>query len=376
MKSEQKKASVSSILNDEIDYMVLVKKLWAERKIVFKYVIIGMVLGLVVAFSSPKEYTVKTTLLPQSESDNNMGGISSLAAMAGFDIDLSDPGCEISPILYPQIIESEPFLLDLMNSKFTFPKVDRPVSLFDYYTKIEKPGLIGLIMKYTIGLPGEIRKVLKGKSKVSASTSDGLIHLTEDQDAIGNLLKNNITLSLNKKEGYLTLTCIFPDALLSAQIATRSQDLLKKAITEYKTKRAKEQLHFFEQRYAEKKKDYEKAQEKLAWNKDRNQFLSTAMAGTGQERLEGEYQIAYSVYSELAKQLENAQIKVKKETPAFVVIKPVVVPLQPTAPKKASILFIFTLLGGVTGVGFAFGKNYIRFFKKKSENDNLVESKI
>ena len=360
---------------EEIDFIVLIQRLWNGRKSILIFIAIGSVLGLIIAITSPKQYTVTTTMLPQSESESGMAKIYSLAAIAGFDLDLSDAGSDISPVVYPQIVESVPFLLELMNTPFTFSKIDHQVSILNYYTKVEKPGILSTLLKYTIGLPSLIIKSLR-KAPSASITSDNLIRLTKEENLISKSLKRNVKLSLNKKEGYLTLTCTFPEALLAAQVAKKSQEMLQRSIIEYKTKRATEQLKFFEQQYAEKKKDYKIAQNKLASYKDRNKFISMAMAGTEQERLEGEYDIAYSVYSELAKQLENARMKVKKETPAFVIIKPIVIPYEKTKPKRIMILLVWTLTGCIVGAGWVFGKVFITKTKGNRNMSTMEETLI
>jgi len=365
---EQKKIVAPKSKREEIDFMILLQKLWIGRKTILVFILIGAILGIIIAFISQNEYTVSTTMLPQSESENN---ISSLAEMAGLDMNFNNTNSDISPIVYPQIVQSVPFLLELMNTPFTFSKINHPISIFDYYTKEEKSGTLEIIKKYTLGLPSVIINSIRGTKSFNDNHSDGLIHLTNKQASIEDLLIKDITLTLNKKEGYLTLTCTFPEALLAAQVAHKSQELLQKTITEYKTKIATEQLRFFEQQYVEKKRNYEEAQNKLANYKDRNQFLSMAIAGTEQARLQDEYNIAFSVYSEIAKQLENAKIKVKKETPVFVILKPVTVPWKKTKPNRVAIFFTFTLLGSFIGAGWTFGKLYIKLtkkdFKKKIE---------
>jgi uncharacterized protein involved in exopolysaccharide biosynthesis len=181
-----------------------------------------------------------------------------------------------------------------------------------------------------------------------------------------------VTLSVNKKEGYLTLTTVFEEDLLTAQVAKRAQDLLQETITTYKTKRAHDQLQFFENRYEEKKKEYQYAQSKLANYKDKNQFVTSALGSTEETRLQNDYNLAYSVYSELAKQLENAKIKEKKVTPVYVIIKPIVVPFEPFAPKKTTILMVSIILGVVLGMGYVFGVYFIKnsnatLFKARSQ---------
>ena len=81
------------------------------------------------------------------------------------------------------------------------------------------------------------------------------------------------------------------------------------------------------------------------------------------ERLQGEYSIALNVYNELAKQLEQAKIKVKEETPVFSVLEPAVVPNEKAKPKKAMIIAIWLFLGGIVGVGVVFGRVFLKEIK-------------
>lgn len=362
---KQEKTDKPKIRGNEIDYVEAVKKLWEGKSTIIWGVCISILIGLLVAFTTPKQYKVVTTLLPQTEDGGGMGSISSLAAIAGFDIDLSDNGSEISPVIFPQILESEPFQLSLMHSKYSFKNIKEPVTLFAYVTKYEKLDFLGTVQKYTIGLPTLLKSTLKKKKVVAIETqsNDGLTHMNDDEYAISKMLKSNVTLSINKKEGYLTLTSIFGEALLTAQVARRAQELLQETITSYKTKRANEQLDFFEKRFNEKKQDYLAASKRLSSYKDRNLFISTASGNSEETRLTNDYNLAYSVYSELAKQLENARIKVKRVTPVYVIIKPIVVPQEPFAPRKTIILFVFVVLGFITSCGIIFGRYYISRMK-------------
>lgn len=362
----EQKNDIVKVPGNEIDIVDLFKVLWKNRKIILWGVSVGVVLGLFVAFTTPKQYKVVTTMLPQSEEGVSMGGLSSLAAIAGFDIDLSDNGSEISPVIYPQIMESETFLLNLMHTKYTFKELKAPTSIFDYYTKYAGNGFISKIRKYTIGLPGTIKESLKKKKKPGVKgIDDGLTRMSEDEYNLAKMLKGCVTLTINKKEGYLTLTSIFEQDLLTAQVAKRAQQLLQETITAYKTKRANEQLLFFEKRYNEKKIEYQQAQGKLAGYKDRNLFVTSAIGGSQETRLQNEYNLSYSVFSELAKQYENAKIKVKRVTPVYIILKPVVVPNEPFAPRKTIILMVAILLGGIIGCGIVLGKDFYNKRKQK-----------
>lgn len=63
--------------------------------------------------------------------------------------------------------------------------------------------------------------------------------------------------------------------------------------------------------------------------------------------------------------MEQAQIKVKEDTPVFSIIKPITVPLEKSKPKRSLILVIWIFLGGILGIGLVLGKHLISDFRKK-----------
>jgi len=353
--------------DDEIDLLALAKTLWNGRKTIFISVLAAGVLGVLVALLSPKEYTAQTTMVPQTaQSGNKLGGLSSLAAMAGFNLDMTSGTETLSPMVYPQIVQSAPFQLELMNTPFTFSEVSQPISLFEYFTEIARPGILSLVGKYTIGLPGVIISALRGEEKKKAVAElHGPISLTKKQEKVRKLIGEKVTLNVDAKQGYLTLQASFPEALLSAQVADQARELLQKYITRYKIEKASNQLAFVEERYRETKKEFEQAQERLARFRDQNRNMSSALARTEEERLQGEFSIAMNVYNELAKQLEQSKIQVKEETPVFSILEPAVVPNEKTKPKKTMIIAIWLFLGGITGIGIVFGREYLGYIRSQ-----------
>lgn len=373
MITETKPATISPSNDDEIDLLALAKTVWNGRKLIAKTVIAGGILGLIIALLSPKEYTATTTIVPQtSSSGSKLGGLSSLAAMAGFNLDAATSGGDaLSPLVYPQIVASAPFQLDLMNTKFTFAEVGHPVTLYEYYADIQKPGILALAAKYTIGLPGVIISAIKGDSNTKSVPGEkGPITLSKKQEEVRKILEENVSLTLDSKQGYITIQASFPEALLSAQVADQARELLQKYITSFKIEKASDKLAFIEGRYEEKKKDFEKAQQNLARYRDQNRNISSMVARTDEERLQGEYTIALNVYNELAKQLEQAKIQVKEETPTFSVVQPTVVPDKKSKPKRPMILFVSLFLGAVAGIGWIFGKQFYADLKTKWNENN------
>lgn len=362
-----------AVQDDEIDLLELGRKIWNGRYTILKVMLMTGALGIVIAFSLPAEYTSSTSMVPQTaQSDNKLGGLSSLAAMAGFNLDMVSGRDALSPMVYPQILQSGPFQLELMNTPFNFAELDHPVSLYEYYTEIKKPGIGSLITKYTIGLPGVIIKAIKGnKDKQIISEGNKLIAFTDQQEKVAKLLKEKVTLTIDSKQGYLILKASFHDATLSAQVADQARELLQKYITRFKTEKAASKLAFIEGRYLEKKKDFEKTQERLAWYRDQNRNMSSAVARTEEERLQSEFNIAMNVYNELAKQLEQAKIQVKEETPVFSILEPAVIHYEKTKPKKALIIVTWLFLGVMAGMGIVFGKSFLSGIRQKWSENSL-----
>ena len=90
---------------------------------------------------------------------------------------------------------------------------------------------------------------------------------------------------------------------------------------------------------------------------------------TRQTQLQSEYNLAYNLYLELAKQLETQKIKVQEDTPAFISIEPVSIPLDKSKPNKVMIIAIWSFLGIILGISVIFGKDFLKNIKNKSQEE-------
>lgn len=357
----------------EIDLVEVIRKLWRNRKLILKVTVAFMILGVLVALFSAKEYTAGSTLVPQS-SDKKIGGsLSGLAAMAGINLGDMTGGEVLSPKIYPKVLASIPFQKDIMYTRVKFEDFDEPVTVLDYYTNEEyqRFSLGKTIVKYTIGLPGVILKAIRGEQpepEFSGSAENQIQSLSKDEKKCIDILKDKINLNLNEKDGYVQLSVDMPDAWSAAQLAERVQVLLQKYITEFKIEKVQSNLDFVQGRYDEAKRDFEQVQEERAIFRDANKNLISAKAQTEQEKLDTRYNLALSIYTELAKQLEQAKIQVKETTPVFTIVDPVTVPIERSKPKRALICILFTFLGGFAGIGLVLT---LPFLANVSGNEKL-----
>ena len=366
---------ITNIEEDGIDLIAHAKTVWNERRIVIKTTIIFTIIGLFIAIFTPKQYSVTSIMVPQvSSGQNKLGGFSSLAAMAGLSMDMST-GSELSPMIYPQIVQSIPFQKELIYTKLNFEGYEEKISFYDYYTnpQYSKFNLLSFVKKFTIGLPGTIMGAIRGKAIIpqnSVETYNNIIQLSSKEKGVIQSLSSSVSLDVDQREGYISLISILHEPLACAQLAEKAQHLLQEYITRFKIEKAKAQLDFVQERYNEKEKEFKHIQEKLARYRDKNKNILTAADRTKMERLESEYQITFAVFIELAKQLENSRIQVKEETPVFSIIEPISVPIERFKPKRKQILFIWVFIGIIIGVALVFGKEYFNKIKKDWQNDN------
>ena len=216
-----------------------------------------------------------------------------------------------------------------------------------------------------------VRLVFYNEVVVKEITKDNICRVSLDDVKLFKNIANQLALELNPKEGYVKIDFSMPEALPAAQMTEKAKELLQKAVTDFKIEKTKEEYIFIEGRYKELKKDFEKKQATLAYFRDRNQGLITSRSKSRLESLQSEHNLAYTIYSELAKQLETQKIKLKENTPVFTVIEPVSVPVIKSKPKRVMIFIIWLFLGILTGVGVVFGKVFHRSFKNKIENINI-----
>ena len=359
----------------EIDIMELIRKMWLNKALILKFTAVFIVVGGFVALFSPKVYTASCDVVPQTSSGSTSSGMSSLAALAGINLNQSMDVKALSPLVYENILKSTTFRKELMQTPIEFEKAGKAVSFYEYYTSKEynKPGLIGYIKKYTIGLPFVILKAIRGEQELPQMSAAGdavqqIESLTEEEYKVSQILSQAVTITLTEKKGYVTITANMPEAIAAAQLAQATLTLLQKYITEFKIDKVQSNLDFVQSRYDEAKKNFEDIQFRRAKYRDSNQNLVKHSARVEQEKLDAEYTLAMTLYSELAKQLEQAKISVKETAPILTVMNPVTIPYKRSKPQRATILMAFIFLGVAAGAGVVFGVPYIADL---TGNDNI-----
>ena len=337
---------------DEIDLIELLKKIYLEKKLILKISVLAALFGVVYALFQPNEFTSSTTFIPQLGSGVKTGGssLSGLASLAGISVSGMESSSEFPPSLYPQVVNGVPFKLDLLSNEI---KLNNEIVLVkDYLEKKSSINITGTIKKYTIGLPSLILSSFKAKDQNEFPNESEIYSISALDKKLFKVLDNSLSLSINKKEGFITISYTDANKNIAAQITQVAQNLLQEKIIEFKNKSSKEMLDFALKQYSEKKDSYEKLQDERAIFVDKNINISSSLFQNKLRRIESEVNISESIVQQLASQLEQAKLQLNKDTPVFTTIKPVTIPFERSAPKRSQIVIIFSFLGFVFSIGF------------------------
>lgn len=332
----------TNINEKEIDILALINKLWQRKKFIFKVIGIGLIVGLIIAFSIPKEYTASVILTPdaQSASSNSIG---SLAALAGISMNnTNDKDALASPNLYPTIINSTPFLKGLLSIQFS--NANTEMSLYTYIQKHQKRAW----WKYITGLPTKLSRSLSSDTidqiKIKKTSNEPNSYISKSEMMVMDALAGRLSADYDKKTGITTVEVTMQDPEIASFLADTLTSYLQSYIIKYRTQKARMDLLYAEQLYNESKESYYKAQTALATFIDGNMNVVSATYRTTQEKLQNEATLTYSIYNQTAQQLQMAKIKVQNTTPVFTIIQPAVQPLVPSKPQKKIIVIAFAFL--------------------------------
>ena len=366
--SEKETKQLHNNHNDEeieIDLMDLLRKVIGIRKKIYKAAGIGLVIGIIVAISIPKQYTVEVTLSPEM-GNNKGGGLSGLAAsFLGSGVTMGDGTDALNASLSADIVSSTPFLLELSAMEIPISK-NEVMTLSIYLDEESSPW-----WSYVIGFPGMVIGGVKslftgGDEPISYDkASQGAIELSKKELKKIETLKKMISASVDKKTSMTSVAVTFQTPRVAAVVADSVVKKLQEHIIDYRTSKAKEDCGYLEKLFKERQQEYYAAQQKYADYLDSHDNIILQSVRAEQERLQNDMSLAYQVYSQVASQLQVARAKVQEEKPVFAVVEPAVVPLTPSGTSKKIYVLAFIFLSVCVVISWnLFGKDFLNKFKE------------
>lgn len=352
----------------EIDLLELAQKLWENRKMILKWAGIGAIVGLVIAFSIPKEYTTTIKLAPEfSNSKGSVSGsLGALASLAGVSANGDANSDAVNPSLYPDVVQSVPFAVDLFDTKVTEADGKLTTTVYDYLSEHTSSPWWSVILSLPGKAIGGIISIFKPEEELDTAATTDPFRLNKEKSAIVEAINNRVAADVDTKTYVISISATMQDPLVSAVLADTVAENLKKYVTAYRTNKARQDLEYAEMLNQEAKKEYYSAQQRYAEYVDKNHGIALNSRRTEEKRLENEAALAYNLYNTTAQRLQAAKAKVQETTPVYAVVQPATVPIKASKPSKPLILIGCVFLAVVAASAWIlFGKDLVASFKKK-----------
>lgn len=313
-----------------------------KRKWLFvRVIIITFILSCVYIVPIPRVYTSTVTLAPEMSNSSSGGSLASMASNFGFDLGSLSGEDAVYPMLYPDVMSSNEFIVSLFDIKVTTEKGDVKTDYYHYLKKHTKESPWDVCKKSVKALIGSLLPHDKKPGRGVPGHPDPFM-LSQEEDELVNGVRGLIKCSVDKKTELIMISVSDQDRVICASIADSVRVRLQRWITDYRTKKARTDLKHYHELAAEALQDYDRKSKAYAEYADTH-FDNVLSVGNVQEtKLENEMQTAYSIYTQYKQQEQLYEGKVQETTPAFVVVKAATVPVKPSHPKR--MIFVLAML--------------------------------
>jgi len=334
-------------------------------------VLVFTVLGIAYALVASEEYTSTAKVVREAQEDMPSGLSGGLSALRGFGINIGGASSGLTPQAYADILSSREVRLAVVRDTFYFAGEERTTTFVDYVDR--PPGLIGTILKYTIGLPGTIMEALQGDQRAVVETQSGApIYPTEAEEEAIKVIGDRISSSVDQETGLMSVSVTAGEARLAAGLTESFLQHLTDRVGAIRTEKARRNLAFMEERFTEVEQELRAAEEELATFVDRNSGIQSARLETERERLQRQVSFKSELYQQLQAQVTQARIELQRSEPVITVVEEPVPPMERSAPKRTLIVFLTLILGGFIGIGAAF----VSAFFDNTEEDTEEQEKL
>lgn len=310
-----------------IDFGKIYKDLLKHKWLYVKVLPVALILAAIYAWSLPDYYKCKVMLAPESGGAKSGSSILSLASSFGINLGggASGSGDAIGPTLYPDLMNAVDFKTNLFEVKVTRGSDNKTFTYYDYLRNEQKYPWWEMKSK---------PKVDNNKDKVNP------FKLTPEQTGIAGAINKNVACAIEKKTGVINIEVTDQDPLICATLADSVKTRLQKFITDYRTSKVRIDWEYNKKLFGEAKAKYEQARDRYVSYSDSHRDVMSQSARTKQEDLRDEMEMQQAIYQQVVVQLQQAEMKVQQETPAFTTLQSATVPIREDGPKRDFICLV------------------------------------
>lgn len=340
---------------NEFDIWALITRINENRKRIIRNTILAGLFGLAIAFCIPKEYVSSAMLVPEAAEDDGLSGnAGALASMVG--IRLGGGMDAIGPDLYPKVVASNEFVVDLLPVQVE--TIDGRVKT-DFLTYLKKHTRYPW-WAYGKILLGRIMKVINPQPIFTThDPADGRINphrMSREDENMIEQLKANINCNMDEVNGIINITFRSQDPLVSKMMVDTVTAHLQDFITAYRTGKARNDLEYYQKLAEDTRIEFERTQHNYAQYCDSHKGNLLQAYQSEMESLENEMQIAMNAYTQVKQQVQMAEAKVQEKTPAFTIVEGAGVPNRHASPRKMLMTLGWMFLGFVGTLGWIYAR--------------------
>jgi hypothetical protein len=337
---------------EQISVLEIIKYLLSFWKVIVVLAIIYGLLGYIKAKSSPIFYTSETVIIPD-------GGAPPKASVGGLEdllqaVPAAAAAGSVGITSFPGIAESTPFLRRMLNDSIFSEQHQAYLKLGDYLEELNpKPNIIDRVKAPISSLQNKFWALFESKEEPAVvSNQKRIVVDTLERLSLYELsLMGNLTGRI-KIDGLasITISTDLPDAQMSTRLNNLVLKNLVSEITKIKTAKQRRDLSYLQKKLDTAKVNFDASQLAVAKFNDENRGATTSLFSVTLSKLNADYNLFLTIYSNLAAEMESTKIDLLINTPFYSVFEPAYVPEIPSGGFSVSLVIRNILIGIVLGV--------------------------
>lgn len=346
---------------DYIDLRKVAQELLNHKKTFIWTWVITFVVASALIICVPRTYTCAVKLAPEAESAGAGGALGSIASSFGFDLGNIESADAIFPQLYPELLESNDYVVGLFD--INVKSIDGSINT-TYYDYLDKHQKKTIWMIPFLWLHNKINSIVSPPVDISLAgedTAEGIARprsfsLSRREVQIADNIKKSVVCNVDKLTNVITITTTDQDPLICAVIADSARAHLQQFIINYRTNKARVDVDHYNDLLNQAKAEYDEAMAAYSTYTDSHKDVILQAYISERDRLEGDMSIKYQTYTAMKTQLEGAKAKLQEKIPAFTVLQGATVPVKPTGPKRMIFVLGMLILATIVCAGWVLRK--------------------
>ena len=186
---------------EPIDLRLIFEKIRENKKLYLRVLPVVFILSCAYIMCIPRTYNSSLSLAPEINNSSNLSGtIGSLASSFGLDLGNMETTDAINPMLYPDLMNDNGFVVGLFDVKVATADGAIRCSYYDYLTKHQNSPF------WTRGLYS-INNLFATKDPAGKASGDNNPYmLSKKQDGVANAIRKSVTINVDKKTAVITIS--------------------------------------------------------------------------------------------------------------------------------------------------------------------------